>query len=123
MNEHEMPNRPSDPDEMADVILGDLANLAARKDRRKYASAVEGWPEIPEGMINYDHSIDDGFEEKLRAGKCFGRHAGWNFNGRVWFAGGVFREEVWVFGAPKEVIEAPTLRELMDKVNEKYGAD
>jgi hypothetical protein len=74
-------------------------------------------------MSNFDHTIDPGFEEALRRGDCWGRHAGWNFNGQVWFADGMFYEEVWVYRVPQEVISAPTLEELMDAVNDEYGTD
>lgn len=73
-----------------------------------------------EEMSNFDHVIDAGFAEKLRSG-CVGKHHAWNFCGYVWFAEGAFHEEVWRHGAPREVVTAATLEELMDAVNEKYG--
>lgn len=79
--------------------------------------------EIELGMTNFDHSIDDGFEDALRAGGVFGRHAAWNFNGKVWFADGRFHEEVWQYHSPVGVRSADTLRELMETVNDEFGAD
>lgn len=79
----------------------------------------------PSGMSNFDHSIEDGFEEALRAepNKVFGRHAGWNFNSKVWFDGEQFRGEVWVYRVPQEILTADSLQELMDATNERYGAE
>lgn len=79
--------------------------------------------ECSEGMSNFDHAIDSGFEDKLRTGEFWGRHAGWNFNSKVWFADGQFHAEVWQYHSPREVISASSLRELMDATNEKYGSD
>ncbi len=78
-----------------------------------------------QGMSNCDHSIDDGFEAALRAAplKVYGRHAGWNFNGLVWFDGKDFVEEVWVYHVPRTVITAPTLEQLMQDVNDQFGHD
>lgn len=74
-------------------------------------------------MSNFDHSIDTGLAEALQArpGKVFGRHAGWNFNGRVFFSDGRFHEEVWVYGSPRETVSADTLPELMEEVCYRYG--
>lgn len=74
-------------------------------------------------MSNFDHSIADGFEELLRArpNEVYGLHAGWEFNGRVWFDGENFAEQPWRYRVPQEPIKAPTLRELMTAVNDKWG--
>lgn len=86
---------------------------------------TEGMEEINLGMSNFDGSIDDGMAEALRAqpGKVFGCHYGWNFNGSVYFYDGMFHEEVWVYGSPRETISANSLPELMDAVCDKYGSD
>jgi hypothetical protein len=77
------------------------------------------------GMSNCGHEIDDGFEEALRArpAEVYGRHAGWNFNGLVWFESGLFHEQVWCYRSPRKEISAPTLRELMNAVNDEFGSD
>lgn len=84
-----------------------------------------GMIEIDECMSNCDHTIDDGMAEQLRAapGQVYSRHAAWNFNGKVWFENGTFYEEVWVYCTPRETLSAPSLRELMDVVNAKYGSE
>jgi hypothetical protein len=81
------------------------------------------WVEIDMGMTNFDHAIEPGFEDALRRGGVWGRHAAWNFNGRVWFEDGEFHEQVWVYGAPRAILSASTLEDLMCKVNDEYGSD
>lgn len=77
----------------------------------------------PSGMSNFDHVIVDGFEEALkkRPNEVFGRHAGWNFNGMVWWDGENFNQLVWHCHIPLEVFTAPTLEELMEAVNKEWG--
>ena len=74
-------------------------------------------------MSNLDHTIDDGLEAALKAAPSaiYCRHAAWNFNGRVWWDGQMFVEQVWVYGSPRAEIRAATLQELMDEVNSEYG--
>lgn len=81
--------------------------------------------EIEAGMSNCDGEIDEGMDKELRAqpAEVFGRHAGWNFNGLVWFESGLFHEQVWCYRSPRKEISATTLRELMDAVNSEFGAD
>lgn len=81
--------------------------------------------EIELSMSNFYGHIDEGFAEALQArpGEVFGRHAGWDFNGRVYFYGGKFHEQVWVYGSVRAVISADTLRELFDAVCEQFGRD
>jgi hypothetical protein len=79
--------------------------------------------EIRQEMSNFDHSIDDGMEDALKVGNCYGAHAAWNFYGRVFYKDGKFHEEVWSYGGIIEVISADSLAELMALVNEKYGKD
>ena len=92
-------------------------------------SATDGMMELttpdgcPFGMSNFDHGIDDGFEEALRAepGKVFGRHSAWDFNGHVWFDGESFCSEIWVYRAIVGVRSAATLKALMDVCNAEFG--
>lgn len=81
----------------------------------------ENLEECEEGMSNFDHTIDERFEEKLRTGKFFGRHAAWEFNGLVWFENEQFHEQVWRYRRPQEIISADNLLDLMREVNDKYG--
>jgi len=81
--------------------------------------------ELDLGMSNFDHAIDAGFEDALRAApnKAWGRHAGWNFNAKVWFDGEQFVSEPWHYHSPQERHHADTLRDLMESVNEEWGAE
>jgi len=74
------------------------------------------------GVSNFDGEIDPGFAEALRAqpGAVFGHHCGQNFCGRVFYEDGQFREEVQVYGRYNETISAPSLPELMERVNDEY---
>ena len=86
--------------------------------------AQDGWLEIPLGMSNYNFSIDEGFSEALKnGGKVFGRHAAWNFNALIYFQDGLFYSDIWRYRIYMETLFAPTLRELMELNNEKYGYD
>lgn len=79
--------------------------------------------EIDLGMSNFDGSIDNGFKDALLASpnEVFGRHAGWNFNGRVYFDGDQFCEDVWVYGSHVKTIKADSLSDLMEDVNSEFG--
>ena len=81
--------------------------------------------EIELGMSNFDHMIDKGFLEALQAepAKVFGRHAGWNFNGIVWYEDNFFYEEVWHYKEYQETFSADSLEELMEDVNDKWGSE
>lgn len=96
-----------------------------RELRRPDANGLFAGIPMSWGMSNCGYEVDDGFEEAIRAepGKVYGRHAGRNFNGHVWFDGEKFVEQPWVYGVPRQPISAPTLRELMAAVNEVYGSD
>ena len=81
------------------------------------------WPDCGLGMTNFDLSIDDGLEEKLKSGKFVATHSAWNFCGYVWFQAGKFHEQVWQWNSPREILSADNLQTLMNEVNEKYGSD
>ena len=83
----------------------------------------EHFEEIELGMSNFDHVIDDGFEDALVGRDVFGIHAGWNFNGKVYHIDGKFYEDVWVYHAHRCTMEADTLKELMANVSDKFGYD
>ena len=81
--------------------------------------------ELDIGMSNYGHEIDEGLAEALRAepGKVYAQHAAWNFCGYTYYADGEYRTQVWVHGAPRGTISAPTLEALMRATNDEYGWD
>lgn len=119
-----MNDRPSDNCEMAVVAISNIIEELAKPPSAPQPSEVpSNMVEGVLGMTNFDHTIDDGFESSLRTQAVWGRHAGWNFNGRVWFDGNEFCEEVWTYHVPREVVRASSLQELMRIVNEQYGTD
>src|SRR5260370_37964870 len=74
----------------------------------------DDYQEIDLGMTNFDGSIDDGLDEALRTGKVFGRHAGWEFNGRGWVQDGQFHEAGSRDRCHVDTISGATLQELME---------
>lgn len=115
-------SRPKDDFQMSIQALYDIKEALLHPHRTGGQSKrPQDLREIELGMTNFDHTIDVGLEAALRAGGVYGRHAAWNFNGQVWFADGMFHEEVWVYKEPQGTISAPTLEELMAAVNAKYG--
>ena len=88
------------------------------------STTVTSWldrPEFKGGMSNYNFSIAEGVEDALRTGEFHAAYAGWNFRGYVWFDAGLFKCEVWVDRVAREVLEAPTLHDMMHVVSRKYG--
>jgi hypothetical protein len=81
----------------------------------------DGLTEIDAHMSNFDHSIDDGMEQRLREGGTCSEHSGWDFHGDVWFADDQFHEEVFTYHVYRETFSAPTLGELMELVDDQYG--
>lgn len=73
------------------------------------------------GMSNFDHSVDPGTEDLLKTGKITCRHSAAGFNGNVWYQDGVFHEAVFRYHVFAGHRQAPTMRELMTKVNNEYG--
>ena len=75
------------------------------------------------GMSNLGGSIDEGFEDALRAEPAAvrGKHYAWNFCGDVYFADGMFHEDVYSYRVLVGSYTAPSLRELMEVVNAEHG--
>jgi hypothetical protein len=84
---------------------------------------AEFMDEIDYAMSNFDHSIDAGMADALKAqpGEVHGRHAAWNFNSLVYYLNGKFHAEVYQYRSFTDHIVADTLEELMQESNEKYG--
>lgn len=80
--------------------------------------------DMGEVMTNFDHSIEVGAEAALQAGSR-GVHSARKFNGNVWFeeTDGLFHEVVHRYHVPVGHFAAPTLRELMQVVNDEWGWD
>lgn len=77
--------------------------------------------EIGLSMSNCGPEIDEGMEDALKNGNNHSGHYGWEFCGTVWWDGHEFVEIVMRYGSEVDEIKAPTLKELMDKVNDKWG--
>jgi len=77
------------------------------------------------GLSNFDHSIDEGLEEALKAklAKVYAQHSAWNFCGYVWFENNTFHEQIWRYNSPVAEMEADSLEALMEAVNSEYGDD
>lgn len=78
---------------------------------------------IPKAMTNFDHTIDEGMADDLKAGDFFGQHSAWNFYAEVFWKDGKFRSDVLSYGAIVGNHEADTLEDLMKIHNDAYGAD
>lgn len=81
----------------------------------------EDYTEISLGMSNFDHEVDEGFAEALRAGKVFGRHSAWEFNGLVWWDGAQYWEAVYRYHDWRATYATDSLEELMQWVNDDWG--
>jgi hypothetical protein len=81
----------------------------------------DDFEEIELGMSNFDHEIDSSFEKAIKGKLTFGLHAGWNFNGKVYFLENQFHEDVWCHRVYRETVSTDSLRQLMKEVNDKYG--
>lgn len=48
-------------------------------------------------------------------------HAGWNFCGYVWFAGGRWHEQVWQYGEPVAQLEGDGPLDVIGQANDRFG--
>ena len=71
-------------------------------------------------MSNFDHVIDAGAEEKLKAGGVYGGYAAWNFYAEVWYDK-KFKAMVKQYRVHIDTIECDTLYEIMDTASKLYG--
>lgn len=67
--------------------------------------------------------ISEQTEPLLRGGKHFIQHSAWDHCGYVWFKDDQFHEAVYVRNRCREVMSAPSLPELFEMVNQRYGRD
>ena len=78
---------------------------------------------LKEHVSNFDHEIPAGLSDELKNNYVFAEHCGWNFFGKIWFADGEFHEQVMRYCSHVATLSAPTLKELVEKVNDEYGYD
>lgn len=73
-------------------------------------------------MTNFNHTIDDGAEDRLRSGEGFAHYSAWNFHGTVWFNSGKFKCKVMQHCNHVSTIESDSLQGIMDVACAKHGA-
>jgi hypothetical protein len=83
---------------------------------------VPDWEDIDEVMTNFDNTIKEGAEEKLRSGQFVGTYHAWNFFGLVWFQDGLFHCQVMRYRSVCETVSKESLKEIMDYCCDKYGS-
>ena len=80
---------------------------------------------IPKSMSNPWLNDEDiiATQEQLRSApnELFVEHCGWDHHGVMWFDGDLFCEEVSRFHSMIDFVQAATLKEVIDTVNERYG--
>lgn len=74
-------------------------------------------------ICNLDQSIDEGLADVLTDENVHAHHFAWDFCGDVYWDGLQFIENVNRYHVRVDTIKAPTLSQLMDDVNAKYGSD
>lgn len=87
---------------------------------RDLITEIQGMEYLGSVMSNFDHKIEEGFEEKLKAGKFYGSYPAQNFHGTVWF-NGCFKCGIMQYRVHVATIEGETLQEIMDDACSKYG--
>jgi len=73
-------------------------------------------------MSNFDHAIDDGTEDRLKAGGVCCGYSAWNFFAFVWW-NSKFKAMIKQYQVHVDTIEADTLQEIMDIASQRYGFD
>ena len=68
----------------------------------------------------YEHDAEQAARLK-EAPDHFSRYAGWNFNGRIWWAETEWACEVWRYGAPVVTVTGETIPGIMKEVSEMFG--
>lgn len=83
------------------------------------------YKELNKHISDCDGVIPHDLESKLKNERVRSSHVAENFYGFIWWARRKkkFVEEVWRYGSPVDLLEADSLRELMDSVNTIYGEE
>lgn len=87
---------------------------SATDDMERHADSV---------YSNFDHELVSAVADKLREneGKLWAAHPAWDHHGRVWFANGMFHEEVRVYGTIRSVVTSADIMDVIREVNDQYG--
>lgn len=78
----------------------------------------------PAVYSNFDHELKPDIVKQLEADpNSYAQHAAWDFCGYVWRgADGIWRDEVWQYREPVEVLYSNTIEGAIAFANKKYGA-
>jgi hypothetical protein len=87
----------------------------------KHLSRVPDRPNIGSVYSNCDHELNEELAMRLDAGDTVAKHHAWDFVGEIWKDGDKWFEEIWQYRTPVEVLEADSLRNIIEAANEKYG--
>lgn len=76
-------------------------------------------------MSNFDHEIDEDAAFKLLEGKHYAQYSARDFCGYVYYVSdeGIWRCEIWQNHSYNHLLEAGSLRLIMDQACEKFGSD
>jgi len=74
-------------------------------------------------MSNFDHKIDHGTEDRLKAGGTYCGYAAWDFFAFVWWDDPKFKAMIKQYQVHIDTIEADTLQEIMNIASRRYGFD
>ena len=85
-------------------------------------SSVPPWPKVDDSALYDCNSAPPEISDRLKSEDVLYSHNGYNWAGRVWYdkEESLFKEEVWQYKVPVEVVCAATLNKLIEKVNRKY---
>ena len=70
---------------------------------------------------NFDHRVVESIKELVAAGAHYGTHTAYDHFGVIWCENGRWFEEVQRFHRIVKVVDAATLEELVQVVNEEFG--
>lgn len=71
---------------------------------------------------NFDHILNEAVVKQLETNPdLYAAHTAWNFCGYVWYAAGVWYEQVWQHGFPNATTEGATIQDVIAFANDNYG--
>ena len=71
---------------------------------------------------NFDHVLDEEIAKRLsEEPDTYGTHAAYNYCAYVWFDDGRWYECVWRYGAPIELLNAESIKDVIRETVETWG--
>lgn len=70
---------------------------------------------------NFDHELDPSVVEPLETEEHYAYHFAWNFQAKVYKAGGVWFSEVWQHHKVVAVIEGDSADAVIEEANKGFG--